>query len=117
MRVRKGSARTRQRKRMRELAKGYYRSRSHNRRIMKDALLRTGRHAYTGRKQRKRDFRSLWISRIRAALLPTGINYSRFMNGLTKSGVALNRKMLAEMAVSDPPAFQRLVEVAKAPVS
>lgn len=70
-------------------------------------------YAYTGRKLKKRDFRSLWITRISAECKVNGINYSRFMNGLKKSGIVLNRKMLAELAVSDKAAFAALVETAK----
>ena len=79
----------------------------------KEAVLKSGNYAYIGRKQKKRDFRSLWITRISAACKLNGINYSRFMYGLKKSGIELNRKMLSELAISDPDAFSSLVETAK----
>ena len=75
--------------------------------------MKSGQYAYIGRKQKKRDFRSLWITRISAACKLNGINYSRFMYGLKKSGIELNRKMLSELAISDPDAFSSLVETAK----
>ena len=76
--------------------------------------MKSGNYAYVGRKQRKRDFRSLWITRISAACRINGMNYSTFMNGLKKAGVELNRKMLSEIAINDPAAFTSLVEKAKA---
>lgn len=76
--------------------------------------MKSGNYAYIGRKQRKRDFRSLWITRISAACRINGINYSTFMNGLKKAGVELNRKMLSEIAINDPAAFTSLVEKSKA---
>ena len=81
--------------------------------MAKQAVLKSGNYAYIGRKQKKRDFRSLWITRISAACKMNGINYSRFMYGLKKSGIELNRKMLSELAISDPNAFSSLVETAK----
>ena len=75
--------------------------------------MKSGNYAFVGRKQKKRDFRSLWITRISAQAKVNGINYSRFMNGLKKSGITLNRKMLAELAVNDKEAFAQLVETAK----
>ena len=81
--------------------------------MAKQAVLKSGNYAYIGRKQKKRDFRSLWITRISAACKLNGINYSRFMYGLKKSGIELNRKMLSELAISDPDAFSSLVETAK----
>ena len=76
--------------------------------------MKSGNYAYIGRKQRKRDFRRLWITRISAACRINGINYSTFMNGLKKAGVTLNRKMLSEIAIADPAGFTALVEKAKA---
>lgn len=114
MRVRKGAARTRSRKRLKRQTKGYYGARSKARRSMKDAVMRTGMHAYTGRKLRKRDMRSLWITRINAALTGKEVNYSRFMNGLRRARVELNRKSLSELAIQDPEAFEKVVEVARA---
>lgn len=82
--------------------------------MAKQAVMKSGNYAYIGRKARKRDFRRLWITRISAACRMNGISYSVFMNGLKKAGVTLNRKMLAEIAVSDESAFKSLVEKAKA---
>ena len=82
--------------------------------MAKQAVMKSGNYAYVGRKQRKRDFRSLWITRISAACRINGMNYSTFMNGLKKAGVELNRKMLSEIAINDPAAFTSLVEKAKA---
>ena len=82
--------------------------------MAKQAVMKSGNYAFAGRKQKKRDFRALWITRISAQCKVNGINYSRFMNGLKKSGVIINRKMLAELAVSDKDAFASLVDKAKA---
>lgn len=81
--------------------------------MAKQAVKKSGVYAYIGRKQKKRDFRRLWIARISAAVKPYGMNYSRFMNGLKKSGIVINRKMLAELAVNDKAAFVQLTETAK----
>ena len=97
-----------------KLAKGYYGSKSKHFRMAKQAVMKSGNYAYIGRKQRKRDFRRLWITRISAACRINGINYSTFMNGLKKAGVTLNRKMLSEIAIADPAGFTALVEKAKA---
>ena len=97
-----------------KLAKGYWGAKSKHFKMAKQAVLKSGNYAYIGRKQKKRDFRALWITRISAQCKVEGINYSRFMNGLKKSGITLNRKMLAELAVSDKAAFAKLVETAKA---
>ena len=80
----------------------------------KQAVMKSGQYAYIGRKQKKRDFRSLWITRISAAAKLNGMNYSTFINGLKKAGIDLNRKMLSEIAISDPAAFTALTEQAKA---
>ena len=96
-----------------KLAKGYYGSKSKHFRMAKQAVMKSGNYAFVGRKQKKRQFRNLWITRISAAVAPFGINYSRFMNGLKKSGIELNRKMLSEMAIHDPASFNALVETAK----
>ena len=82
--------------------------------MAKQAVMKSGNYAFAGRKQKKRDFRALWITRISAQCKVNGINYSRFMNGLKKSGIIINRKMLAELAVSDKDAFASLVDKAKA---
>ncbi len=111
----KGAMMTRKRrKKVLKLAKGYYGAKSKLFKTAKEAVMKSGQYAYIGRKQRKRDFRRLWIARINAAAKQNGMNYSTFMNGLKKAGVTLNRKMLAELAVSDAAAFTALVEKAKA---
>ena len=97
-----------------KLAKGYYGSKSKLFKTAKQAVMKSGQYAYIGRKQKKRDFRKLWITRISAACKLNGMNYSTFINGLTKAGVELNRKMLSEIAISDPEAFTALTEQAKA---
>ena len=111
----KGALATRKRrKRVLKLAKGYRGAKSKLFRTAKQAVMKSLVYAYTGRKLRKRDFRKLWITRISAAAKMTGINYSRFMNGLKKANIDMNRKMLSEIAIADPKAFAELVEKAKA---
>ncbi len=111
----KGAMMTRKRrKKTVKLAKGYYGAKSKLFKMAKQAVMKSGQYAYIGRKQRKRDFRRLWITRISAAAKINGMNYSTFMNGLKKAGICLNRKMLAELAVSDAAAFATLAEKAKA---
>ena len=107
----KGAMMTRKRrKKVLKLAKGYWGSKSRHFKMAKQAVMKSGNYAYIGRKQRKRDFRRLWITRISAACKLNGTNYSTFMNGLKKAGVTLNRKMLSEIAIADPEAFAKLVE-------
>ncbi len=111
----KGALSTRKRRKsVLKLAKGYWGAKSKHFKMAKQAVMKSGNYAFIGRKLKKRDFRSLWIARISAQAKVNGINYSRFMHGLTKAGIALNRKMLAEIAVSDKEAFASLVEKAKA---
>jgi len=111
----KGALATRKRrKRVLKLAKGYRGAKSKQFRTAKQAVMKSLVYAYIGRKQRKRDFRRLWITRISAAAKMNGINYSQFMNGLKKAGISMNRKMLSEIAIADPAAFTALVEKAKA---
>jgi len=111
----KGAMMTRKRrKKVLKLAKGYYQGKSKLFRTAKEAVMKSGQYAYIGRKQRKRDFRRLWITRISAAAKLNGMNYSTFMNGLKKAGVTLNRKMLSEIAIADAAAFTALAEQAKA---
>ncbi|MBP3435379.1 MAG: 50S ribosomal protein L20 [Clostridia bacterium] len=111
----KGAMMTRKRrKKVLKLAKGYFGAKSKLFRTAKQAVMKSGQYAYVGRKQRKRDFRRLWITRISAAAKANGMNYSTFMNGLKKANITLNRKMLAELAVSDAAAFAGLAEKAKA---
>ncbi len=95
-------------------AKGYWGSKSKHFKMAKQAVMKSGNYAYIGRKQKKRDFRSLWITRISAQAKVCGMNYSTFMHGLKLAGITLNRKMLAELAVSDKDAFAALAEKAKA---
>ncbi len=111
----KGAVMTRKRRnKILKLAKGYWGSKSKHFKMAKQAVMKSGNYAFIGRKQKKRDFRKLWITRISAQAKVCGINYSQFMNGLKKAGITLNRKMLAELAVSDKAAFASLVEQAKA---
>ena len=110
----KGALMTRKRrKKTLKLAKGYWGSKHKHFKMAKQAVMKSGNYAYIGRKQKKRDFRKLWISRISAAVAPYDINYSRFMNGLKKAGITMNRKMLSELAINDATAFAALVETAK----
>ncbi len=101
------------RKKVLKLAKGYWGAKSKHFKMAKEALMKSGNYAYIGRRQRKRDFRRLWITRISAACRINGINYSQFINGLKKAGITLNRKMLSEIAIADPEGFSKLVEKAK----
>ena len=111
----KGAMMTRKRRnKTLKLAKGYWGSKSKHFKMAKEAVMKSGVYAYVGRKQKKRDYRKLWIARISAAVAPYEINYSRFMYGLKKAGNEMNRKMLSEMAITDPTAFQKVVETAKA---
>lgn len=113
----KGALATRKRrKKVLKLAKGYWGSKSRHFKMAKQAVMKSGNYAYIGRKQKKRDFRRLWISRINAACRANGTTYSVFMNGLKKAGITLNRKMLSEIAIADEAAFKALVEKAKASV-
>ena len=111
----KGALATRKRrKRVLKLAKGYRGAKSKCFRTANEAVMKSLKYAYIGRKQKKRDFRRIWITRISAAAKMNGINYSQFMNGLKKAGIDMNRKMLSEIAIADPAAFTALVEKAKA---
>ena len=111
----KGATMTRKRRnKVLKLAKGYYGSKSKLFKTAKQAVMKSGNYAYIGRKQKKRDFRRLWIARISAACKMNDINYSTFINGLKKANIDLNRKMLSEIAIADPQGFTALVEKAKA---
>ena len=111
----KGATMSRKRRnKVMKMAKGYYGSKSSLFKTAKQAVMKSGQYAYVGRKQKKRDFRRLWITRISAACKLNGMNYSTFMNGLTKAGITLNRKMLSEIAIADPAGFTALTETAKA---
>lgn len=112
-RIKYGKTTRLRRKRVLKLAKGYWGAKSKHFKMAKQAVMKSGNYAYIGRKQKKRDFRKLWITRISAACRMNGINYSSFMNGLKKAGIELNRKMLSEIAISDPAGFAKLVEQVK----
>ena len=101
------------RRKVMKLAKGYWGAKSKQYRAASEQVARSLRYAFTGRKLRKRDFRSLWITRINAAARLNGMSYSTFINGLKKQNITVNRKMLADLAVNDPAAFAKLVEIAK----
>ena len=112
-RVKRGVTARARHKRLLKLAKGYYGARRKVYRVAKQAVTKAAQYAYIGRKQRKRQFRSLWIVRINAAARMYGLSYSRFMNGLLKAGVKLDRKSLADIAVHDIAAFGKIAEQAK----
>ena len=111
----KGALMTRKRRnKVLKAAKGYWGSKSKHFKMAKQAVMKSGNYAYVGRKQKKREFRQLWITRISAACKMNGMNYSTFMNGCKKAGIELNRKMLSEIAITDPAGFTAIVEKAKA---
>ncbi len=111
----KGAMATRKRrKKTLKLAKGYWGGKSRLFKTAKEAVMKSGQYAYIGRKNKKRDFRRLWITRISAGCKMNGMNYSTFINGLKKAGITLNRKMLSEIAIHDEKAFAELCEKAKA---
>ena len=111
----KGAMMTRKRRnKTLKLAKGYWGAKSKHFKMAKQAVMKSGNYAYIGRKLKKREFRQLWIARISAAAKMNGMNYSTLMNGLKKAGITLNRKMLSEIAISDPEGFTALCEKAKA---
>lgn len=114
MRVKRGPKRAQRRRKILKQAKGYYGTKSKAHRIAKQAVERSQVFAYRDRRQRKRQFRALWIVRINAAARLQGLSYNRFMAGLKSAGVEVDRKMLADLAVRDEPAFQALAETAKA---
>ena len=111
----KGAMMTRKRRnKILKMAKGYWGSKSKHFKMANQAVMKSGVYAYTGRKLKKRDFRQLWITRINAACKSNGMNYSTFMNGLKRSGIIIDRKMLAELAVNDKAAFTQLTQTAMA---
>ena len=111
----KGALATRKRRnRTLKLAKGYWGGKSRLFKTAKEAVWKSGQYAYISRRLKKRDFRKLWITRISAAAKMNGMNYSTFMNGVNKAGINLNRKMLSEIAISDPAGFTAIAEKAKA---
>ena len=113
-RIKRGNKKTQRRKKVLKAAKGYYGTKSRAYRIAKQAVDRSESFAYRDRRQRKRNFRRLWIVRINAAARQNGLSYNRFMEGLRKADCAVDRKMLADLAVREPAAFTELVEIAKA---
>ncbi|MCW3479352.1 50S ribosomal protein L20 [Crenobacter sp. SG2303] len=113
-RVKRGVTARARHKKVLALAKGYRGRRKNVYRIAKQAVMKAGQYAYRDRRQRKRQFRQLWIARINAAARECGLSYSKFMNGLKKAAIELDRKVLADMAVFDKPAFAQIVEKAKA---
>lgn len=113
-RVKGGMNAKRKHNKVLKLAKGYRGARSKQYRVAKQSVMRALASSYAGRKQRKREFRQLWIARINAAARMNDISYSKLMHGLKLAGVDINRKMLSEMAISDPEGFKKLVDVAKA---
>ena len=110
----KGAMMTRKRRnKILKMAKGYWGAKSKHFKMANEQVMKSLTYAYTGRRLKKRDFRSLWITRISAACKLNGMNYSTFMHGLKVAGIEINRKMLSEMAISDPAAFTQLTEIAK----
>ncbi|WP_099203308.1 50S ribosomal protein L20 [Miniphocaeibacter massiliensis] len=112
-RVKRGVTSHAKHKKVLKAAKGYYGSKSTLFKTANQAVMKSMTYSYIGRKQRKRTFRQLWIARINAAARQNGLSYSKFMNGLKKANIDINRKMLSEMAINDPAAFTKLVEIAK----
>ncbi len=112
-RVKRGVTARRRHKKILKQAKGYYGARSRVFRVAKQAVIKAGQYAYRDRKQRKRQFRSLWIARINAAAREHGLSYSRFMGGLNQASIEIDRKVLADMAVHDKEAFAELARIAQ----
>ena len=117
MLIKRGVNAVKKRRKIMKLAKGYYGSKSKLYRVAREAVMKSLNYAYIGRKNKKRDFRQLWIARINAACRLNGLSYSKFMYGLKLADVNLNRKVLADMAVNDANGFATLVETAKAKLS
>ncbi|MFC0338564.1 LSU ribosomal protein L20P [Kushneria avicenniae] len=113
-RVKRGVVARRRHKKILKQAKGYYGARSRTFRVAKQAVIKAGQYAYRDRRQRKRQFRALWIARINAAARTHGMSYSRFINGLKKAGIEIDRKILADLAVHEKQAFGAIVEQARA---
>jgi large subunit ribosomal protein L20 len=116
-RVKRGVTSHARHKKVLKQAKGYYGARSRNIKVARQAVLKAGQYAYRDRRQRKREFRALWIVRINAGAREHGLSYSQFMRGLAKAMIMIDRKMLAELAIHDPMAFATLVNQAKAALS
>lgn len=117
MRIKRGVNAVKKRRKIFKLSKGYFGSKSKSYRIAREAVMKSLMYAYVGRKNRKRDFRQLWIARINAAARMNGLSYSKFMHGLKVAGIDLNRKVLADIAVNDAAAFAALAEKAKAAIA
>lgn len=113
MRIKRAVNAVKKRRKILKQAKGYFGAKSKLYRTAREQVMKSGQYSYIGRKQKKRDFRALWITRINAACRQNNISYSRFVAGLKKANVSLNRKVLADMAVREPQAFSQLVEIAK----
>ena len=113
MRNKRGVNAVKKRRKILKSAKGYFGAKSKLYRTAREQVMKSGQYAYIGRKQKKRDFRALWITRINAGCRQNDISYSRFISGLKKANVALNRKVLADIAVREPETFAKLVETAK----
>ncbi len=116
-RVKRGVTSHRRHKKILKMAKGYRGAKSKLYRVANQQVMKSGQYAYIHRKLKKRDFRKLWIARINAAARDNGISYSRMVHGLKVAGVDINRKMLAELAISDPQGFSKLAELAKSTVN
>ena len=114
MRIKRAVSAVKKRRKIMKQAKGYYGGKHRLYRVAKQQVMRSGYYAYVGREQKKRDFRKLWIARINAAARMNDLSYSKFMHGLKLAGIDLNRKVLSEIAISDPQAFAALCEQAKA---
>lgn len=117
MRIKRGVNAVKKRRKIFKLSKGYFGSKSKSYRIAREAVMKSLMYAYIGRKNRKRDFRQLWIARINAAARQNGLSYSKFMHGLKVAGIDLNRKVLADIADNDAAAFAALAEKAKAAIA
>ncbi|MCH5351166.1 MAG: 50S ribosomal protein L20 [Clostridiales bacterium] len=117
MRIKRAVNAVKKRRKIFKLSKGYFGSKSRSYRVARQAVMKSQMYAYIGRRLKKRDFRSLWIARINAAARLSGLSYSKFMHGLKVSGINLNRKVLADMAVNDAPAFAALAEKAKSAIA
>ena len=113
-RVKRGVTAHAKHKKILKAAKGYYGRRKNTIRIAKEAVEKANQYAYRDRKRRKRTFRALWIQRLNAAVRPFGLNYSKFIDGLAKSGITVDRKVLSDLAIREPAAFQAIVEKVKA---
>ena len=114
MRIKRGVNAVKKRRKILKAAKGYFGPKATNYRIAREAVMKSANYAYIGRRLKKRDMRSLWIARINAAARANGLSYSKFMHGLKVANIDLNRKVLAEIAVSDAKSFAQLAETAKA---